>query len=161
MKTEDALHFLTSNERHEAFMYHALELAEKAYELKEIPVGALIVDEQGAIIGKGYNTVETDHCSLRHAEIKALEQAMQIKGDWRLTGCVMYVTLEPCVMCYGALNLSRIDHVFYGAASPLYGFTKEIDLFMSASRYKTLYTPGILESECALLLNTFFKSERL
>ncbi len=160
MKKEDSLYFSVFNELHKAFMCRALELAQKAYDLKEIPVGALIVDEQGAIIGTGYNTVETDHCSLRHAEIKALEQAMQIKGDWRLAGCVMYVTLEPCVMCYGALNLSRVDHVFYGASSPLYGFTKEIDLFMSVSRYKTLYTSGILESECALLLNTFFKSER-
>ena len=102
---------------HERYMRLALEEAREAERLGEIPVGAVVV-WRGEVLGRGHNLRQTRHSALAHAEVLAIEAACRRIGDWRLDGCDLYVTLEPCVMCAGAILNSRISRVFYGAADP-------------------------------------------
>ena len=105
---------------HERYMRLALEEAKEANRLGEIPVGAVVV-RRGQVLGRGHNLRQTGHSALAHAEVLALEEACRFVGDWRLDGCDLYVTLEPCAMCAGAVLNSRISRVFYGAADPKEG----------------------------------------
>ena len=103
-------------------MQRAISLAKKAAELGEVPVGAIVVnDKSGEIIAEAYNLRETNKCATAHAEVLAIEEACRKLGGWRLSGCSLYVTLEPCPMCAGALINSRIDRVIYGASDPMAG----------------------------------------
>ena len=104
------------------FMQQALEQAELAHQINEVPIGAVVVNTEGQIVARAYNSVERDCTQRAHAEALALEQASNQLGDWRLSGHWLYVTLEPCSMCMGLIKLSRIEGLVYGAASPVFGF---------------------------------------
>lgn len=143
------------------FMQAALELAHKAADIGEIPVGALIVAPNGDIIAKAYNLRETEKSATAHAEILAIEQACAYLGGWRLQGCTLYVTLEPCPMCAGALVNSRIDRVVFGAYDMQAGCCGSVVNF-NAYPFNHAFeiTGGLLEEECRNVLTEFFKVKR-
>lgn len=147
------------------YMQQALRWADKAYNLGEVPIGAVVVNPHGEIIGYGYNQTETHQCQDQHAELCAIRQACAALGDWRLEGCTMYVTLEPCVMCIGCIVLSRIERLVYAADSPLFGFAtsqKADHEAMYALYAKTIknITVGVCHEESQLLLKQFFQERR-
>ena len=147
--------------RHEDYMQQALALAKEAGADGEAPVGCVIVDAAGVVIGRGRNRREKEKSATAHAEIEAINEACRMTGDWRLTGCSLYVTLELCPMCAGAIIMSRIDRVFYGARDELTGSCGGvINLFMEPYGHSTQITGGILADECAALLTEFFKKLR-
>lgn len=142
---------------HEQYMRLALELARSAADAGEIPVGCVITDESGNIIGKGQNTRERTRSALGHAELNAIDEACRTVGDWRLYGCTLYVTLEPCPMCAGAIINSRIPCVVYGAKEKNYGSCGSvIDLFSERYGHHPAVFGGVLEKECSALLSYFF-----
>ena len=147
---------------HEYYMNEALKEAKKAQRMDEVPVGAVIVHD-GEIIARAYNTRETRQVSTHHAEIKAIEDACKHLGTWRLEKCTLYVTLEPCVMCAGALILSRVEQVIFGAYDPKAGAVVSVDQLLREKKYnhKVNYQGGVLEEESATLLKGFFKALRV
>lgn len=144
----------------ERFMRRALALAARAAADGEVPVGAVVVRD-GAILGEGRNRREAEKSPLAHAEIEAIHQASQALGDWRLEGCTLYVTLEPCPMCTGALLNARLDRVVYGVDDPQAGCcgTAANLLALPFARRPEVYR-GCLEAECRDLLRAFFRSLR-
>lgn len=142
------------------FMLRALELARLSLEEGEVPVGAVIVKD-GVIIGEGRNLRETKKSALSHGEMEAIAAANQTLGDWRLNGCEMYVTLEPCVMCTGAIINARISTLVFGAYDLERGCAESrINLFdLNLSQKVEIYS-GIMEDECKYLLDCFFKGLR-
>lgn len=146
----------------EKYMKKALAQAKKAYELGEVPIGCIIVYE-GKIIGRGYNRRNTDKNTLCHAEITAIKKASKAIGDWRLEGCTMYVTLEPCQMCAGACVQSRMDRVVIGCMSPKSGCAGSVInlLQMEGFNHKVEITNNVLNDECSRLLTTFFEELRI
>ncbi len=143
------------------FMAQALKQAQKALLEDEVPVGALVVDEQGEVIARAFNAVEMKKTQIAHAEMLALSKAGRKKGDWRLNGCWLYVTLEPCAMCMGSIQLSRIEGVVFGAPSPLFGF--QLDNADGVSIYKKKVIQiisGINAEESAHILKQFFQKKR-
>lgn len=141
-------------------MREALALARKAFELGEVPVGAVAVWE-GKIVGRGMNLRETDKNALRHAEIAAIDEACKTLGGWRLWKCDLYVTLEPCPMCAGAIINSRIRRVIYGASDPKAGSCGSlVDLFEIPYNHKPEVVSGVLEEECSGILKEFFSKLR-
>lgn len=143
-------------------MNNALELAKKAAALGEVPIGAVVV-KNGEIIGEGYNLRETNGSILAHAEIMALESAAKKLGDWRLDGCELYVTLEPCPMCAGAIINARIAEVVFGAFDKRMGSASGesvVNLFSCGYDHKPQVFGGIREEECAKILGDFFKDLR-
>lgn len=148
------------NHLHEIFMRAALEEAEKAKNEKEVPVGAVIVHE-GKIISTGRNRREILKNSISHAEIEAIHRACKKLGRWRLSGCDLYVTLEPCPMCTGAIINSRISNLIYGTNDPKAGSCGSvINLFDLPYNHKPQVTSGILKEECSEILSSFFKELR-
>ena len=147
---------------HEYYMKQALKEAKKAYKLGEVPIGCVIV-YQDKIIGRGYNRRNTDKCTLAHAEISAIKKASKVIGDWRLEGCTLYVTLEPCQMCSGAIVQARITNVVMGCMNPKAGCAGSIlnILDMPQFNHQVHTTSGILEEECSQMLTTFFKELRI
>lgn len=144
----------------EEYMQEALLLAQKAFELGEVPVGAVAVWD-GKIVGRGMNLRETDKNALRHAEIAAIDEACKNLGGWRLWKCDLYVTLEPCPMCAGAIINSRIKRVIYGASDPKAGSCKSmVNLFELPYNHKPEVVSGVLEKECSELLTRFFTKLR-
>ena len=142
------------------FMRRAIELATLAGEAGEIPVGAVIV-KNGDIISEGYNRRETDGLSTAHAEIVAIEAACRKLGGWRLSGCTLYVTLEPCPMCAGAIINSRIDRVVYGAADARAGcFGSVINFNSYPFNHACKIDSGVCAGECAAILRSFFEKRR-
>jgi tRNA(adenine34) deaminase len=143
------------------FMQQALRLAEKAFQADEVPIGSIVVNAQGKIIGRGFNIVEQKNTQVAHAEMLALQKAGAKNGDWRLEECWLYVTLEPCAMCMHMSLLSRIEGIVFGARSPLFGF--HLDNSLSLALYKKS-APTIIEGVCAdeaaLLLKRFFQTKR-
>lgn len=145
----------------EYYMKIALELAESAAEAREIPVGCVIVDENGEIIGKGHNIRESTRNALGHAELMAISQACQQKRDWRLDNCTIFVTLEPCPMCAGAIINARIPCVVFGARDESFGSCGSvIDLFTERYGHHPSVYGGVLEKECAEIIREFFKKIR-
>ncbi len=142
---------------HEKYMREALRQAKKAYELGEVPIGCIIVYE-GKIIGRGYNRRNTDKNTLSHAEITAIGKASIKVGDWRLEGCTLYVTLEPCQMCAGAIVQARIPEVIMGCMSAKAGCAGSIlNILENPSfNHQVNVTRGVLESECSDMLKKFF-----
>jgi tRNA(adenine34) deaminase len=142
------------------FMQQAIIEAKKAYAVDEIPVGVVIVDNQGIVVARAYNQVEQQGTQLAHAEILALRQLATLQTNWRLEEYTIYVTLQPCVMCMGALLLSRIKNIVYGASSPVYGV--KLELFDIPQSYKsaTKIYAGICEKEISDLLKDFFIKQR-
>ena len=144
----------------ELYMQQALELAHEAADEGEVPVGAVVVKD-GVVIGKGRNRREIVKNALAHAEIEAINAACCALGGWRLSGCRLYVTLEPCPMCAGAIINARIDEVIYGTADPKAGSCSSlVDLFSLPYNHKPKTTVGVLEEECRAVLQAFFKSLR-
>ncbi len=143
-------------------MQQALGLAHKAYEKGEVPVGALIADsENGEIIAEAYNLRESNKSATAHAEVLAIEQACAKTGGWRLSGYTLYVTLEPCPMCAGALINSRLDRVVFGARDPLAGCCGSVINFNSYPfNHSFSLTEGVLADECLDLLQSFFAERR-
>ena len=150
---------LTEEER---CMREAVRQAKKAWKLGEVPIGCVIVYE-GKIIGRGYNRRTTDGNVLAHAEIIAIRKACRAMGDWRLEGCTMYVTLEPCQMCAGAIVQARIPEVVMGCMNPKAGCAGSIlnILEMPQFNHQVKVTRGILETECSQMLKTFFEELRI
>jgi tRNA(adenine34) deaminase len=145
----------------EEYMHKALEYAQKAAEEGEVPIGALVVDSTGAIIGVGYNQVEQNHTQTAHAEMQALREAAVYRGDWRLENCFLYVTLEPCTMCNGAARLSRLEAIIFGAQSNLFGCHLDKDSFVPLYTSDTpFFKGGVCEKECIDILKMFFKRRR-
>jgi len=146
---------------HDYYMSIALSLAKEAGTDGEAPVGCVVVDANGAVIGRGRNRREKTKSALAHAELEAIEDACNTLNDWRLSGCSLYVTLEPCPMCAGAILMSRIDKVFYGAKDDLTGSCGSIiNLFMEPYNHTTQIVGGILPDKCSDLLTDFFKALR-
>ena len=144
------------------FMQQAIELAKSAAKLGEVPVGALIVNsESGEIISKAYNFRENSKKATAHAEVLAIENACQKLSSWRLSGYTLYVTLEPCPMCAGALINSRIDRLVFGAKDALAGCCGSVINFNSYPfNHAFELTEGVCEDECAELLKSFFADKR-
>lgn len=142
-------------------MREALIEAEKALEIGEVPIGAVVIKD-GAVIGRGHNLRETTNDPTAHAEVIALREAAQRSGSWRLTGCELYVTIEPCPMCAGAIILARIDRVVYGAADPKAGAVDTLYRLLNDSRFnhQAEVTAGVLQKECSALMQAFFRSLR-
>ena len=146
----------------EKYMKEALKQAKKAYALGEVPIGCVIVHE-GKIIGRGYNRRNTDKNTLAHAEITAINKASKVIGDWRLEECTLYVTLEPCQMCAGAIVQARIPEVVMGCMNPKAGCAGSIlnILEMPQFNHQVKVARGILEAECSQMLKTFFEELRI
>ena len=142
-------------------MKEAIRQAKKAWKIEEVPIGCVIV-YQGKIIGRGYNRRTTDKNLLAHAEISAIKKASKVMGDWRLEECTLYVTLEPCQMCSGAIVQARIPRVVIGCRNPKAGCAGSILnlLNVPAFNHQVELTEGILQEECSTLLKEFFRKLR-
>lgn len=145
----------------ERWMGEALREAEKALRRNEVPIGAVVVKD-GAVIARGYNRVEARKNATEHAEIVAIDRASKKLGDWRLDGCTVYVTVEPCHMCMGAFYLSRVQRVVYGALQPRSGACGSVDNFHEAElfNHRIEVAGGVREVECLSLLQAFFERLR-
>lgn len=142
------------------FMREAMELARAAESLDEVPVGAVVVKD-GKIIARGYNTRETDKCATHHAEIVAIEEACRVLGGWRLIGATLYVTMEPCVMCAGAIINARVPRVVYGTRDLRFGaFGSLLNLAAVPLNHTPEIVGGVLEDECREMLRDYFKKKR-
>jgi tRNA(adenine34) deaminase len=146
----------------EQLLHVALEEARAAAQAGDVPIGAVIVDAAGAVLARGRNRREVDQDPTAHAEIDALRAAARVRGDWHMNGCTLYVTLEPCPMCAGALVNARVARLVYGCADPKAG---AVDTLFSIGRDPRLnhrfeVTSGVLEAECAALLKSFFAERR-
>jgi tRNA(adenine34) deaminase len=146
---------------YETFMREALLEAKKAEEIGEVPIGAVVV-RNGEVIGRGHNLRETTHDPTAHAEIIAIRQASEAVGGWRLNECDLYVTLEPCPMCAGAIIQARIANVIYGTVDPKAGCAGTLMNLLDDERFnhQTAVITGVLQGECAALLSGFFRNLR-
>ena len=146
---------------YEQYMRQALALAEEAAAAGEVPVGCVIVDGAGRIAGAGRNRREETRCVTGHAEIEAIENACRARGDWRLTDCTAFVTLEPCPMCAGAMINARLGKLVYGAREPLSGAAASVlNLFEERFPSRTAIYAGVLAAESETLLRAFFEERR-
>ena len=145
----------------EKFMKEAIRQAKKAGSLEEVPIGCVIVRD-GIIIARGYNRRNTEKSALAHAEVAAIKKASRVVGDWRLEGCTMYVTLEPCQMCAGAIVQSRLTEVVIGCMNPKAGCAGSILnlLEMEQFNHQVRVIRGVLEEECSPMLSQFFRELR-
>ena len=143
-------------------MREALALADSAAFVGDVPVGAVVIDQQGAVIGKGFNTREVSHNPLGHAEVNALNDAAKNLGSWRLDDCTLVVTLEPCTMCAGAIVQSRVGRVVFGAFDEKAGAIGSLWDLVRDPRlpHRPEVVSGVLASEAAQLLTDFFKNKR-
>ena len=143
------------------YMKQAITQAKKAYKLNEVPIGCVIVYE-GKVIGRGYNRRNTDKTSLGHAEITAIKKASRYMNDWRLENCTLYVTLEPCQMCAGAIVQARIPRVVIGSMNPKAGCAGSVLnlLEMDGFNHKVEVIRGVLQEECSTMLSDFFRELR-
>ena len=147
----------------EKYMKQAIKQAKKAYAIDEVPIGCIIVrDEDGKVIARGYNRRNMDKNTLSHAELNAIRKASKKLGDWRLEECTLYVTLEPCQMCSGAIVQARIPRVVVGCMNPKAGCAGSILnlLQVEAFNHQAELTTGVLEEECSQMMKSFFKELR-
>ena len=145
----------------EEYMRAALELAQAALGAGEVPVGCVIADADGAVIGCGQNTRERSRSALGHAELSAIDAACRARGDWRLDDCTLFVTLEPCPMCAGAILNARLGRVVFGAREERFGSCGSVvDLFSENYGFHPAVYKGVCESECRALLEQFFRQMR-
>jgi tRNA(adenine34) deaminase len=145
----------------ERWMAEALREARKALEVDEVPVGCLLVHD-GRIVGRAHNQREALHDPTAHAEMIAITQAAEALQSWRLTGCTLYVTLEPCAMCAGAMVLGRIDRLVYGATDPKAGAIESVFRILEEPRlnHRARVAKGVLAEECGAILSEFFRAKR-
>ena len=150
----------SAEELDELFMREAIRLAREAEAIDEVPVGAVAVHD-GVIIAKAYNTREHTKCATHHAEVLCIEQACRALGGWRLPGVTLYVTMEPCVMCAGAIVNARIERVVYGAKDLRFGaFGSLIDIPAAALNHSFDVKGDVLGDECREILSSYFKNKR-
>lgn len=151
-----------SSEDKKKYMQLAFDQAKKAQDLGEVPIGAVVVDPDGQVIGSGYNRRELDQDGTQHAEMMAIRQACQNLGSWRLIDCSLFVTLEPCSMCAGAIINSRIKNVFYGALDPKAGAAGSVvDLFtVTKFNHHPNVVRGLYREEASKMLKDFFQEIR-
>ena len=144
------------------WMAEALAEARRAAELGEVPVGAVVVDGAGEIVSRAHNTKETNGDPLGHAEVLALRQAAARVGGWRLSGCTLYATLEPCAMCAGALVNSRVRRLVFGTEDPKAGFCGTLGNLVQDPRlnHRLEVTSGVMREECSAVLKGFFAALR-
>ncbi len=154
--------YTSVHELDETFMRIALAQANTAFAAKEVPVGAVIVGPNREIISTAFNLRETNQMATAHAEIIAIEKACQATGSWRLSQCTLYVTLEPCFMCAGAIILSRLNRVVYGAHDPKAGAVESLAQVLTDKRlnHQCLVTSSVCEEECSTILKDFFRLRR-
>lgn len=147
--------------KHEEYMREALRLAQRAFEIGEVPIGAVVVCD-GEIVGQGYNRREIDQNPLAHAEVLAIKEASAKLGRWRLTGCSLYVSLEPCPMCAGALVNARVENLYIGALDPKAGAVYSLMDICSDARlnHRLKVQSGILANESSQLMKQFFSKLR-
>lgn len=144
-------------DRDTEYMQHALGFAREALAAGDVPIGAIIVDSYGEVIGNGYNMVEALRSQIEHAEVRAVRSASMERQNWRLDGCSLYVTLEPCLMCMGLLVLSRVERVVYGASSPRFGAFLDNGLETTVyTRQIKCVTSGVCADEATMLLGKTF-----
>lgn len=145
----------------EKYMKQAIRLAKKAWKMEEVPIGCVIVHE-GKVIGRGYNRRTTDKNPLAHAELIAIKKASKKMGDWRLEDCTLYVTLEPCQMCSGAIVQARVKKVVVGCMNPKAGCAGSILNLLQVDRFnhQVELETGILEEECSEMMKSFFRELR-
>lgn len=143
------------------YMKQAITQAKKAYANKDVPIGCVIVHE-GKVIARGYNRRNVDKTTLAHAEIIAIKKASKVMGDWRLEDCTMYVTLEPCQMCAGAIVQARIPKVVIGCMNPKAGCAGSIINLLDIKQFnhQVEIERGVLEEDCSLMMKSFFKELR-
>ena len=145
---------------HEHFMSLALKQAHVSYKNDEVPIGAVVVKD-GAVISRAHNTRNASKNAVEHAELVAIQRACKVLGDWRLTGCDLYVTLEPCVMCLGACYNARISNVYFGAYDLSgKGCVQLSEMIGRTLNHELTLCGGVLEEECSQLLTQYFKSKR-
>jgi tRNA(adenine34) deaminase len=142
------------------YMRNALQQARRAGLRGEVPIGAIVVNEKGIILARASNKVEQKKMQTAHAEMRALERACKLCGDWRLDGCWIYVTLEPCLMCRGCIMLSRCAGIVYGASSPLFGTGLDSEHLPLYRKGSVQIIAGVAQEEAAALLKQFFKNKR-
>lgn len=145
----------------EKYMKEAIRQARKAWKLREVPIGCVIVKE-GKVIARGYNRRNTDKNTLAHAELLAIRKACRSVGDWRLEDCTMYITLEPCQMCAGAIVQARIPKVVIGSRNPKAGCAGSILNLLNIPQFnhQVELTEGVLEKECSAMMTDFFRELR-
>ena len=149
-----------SREEHEGYMRLALAQARRAFAQDEVPIGAVVVHE-GVVVGAGFNQPVSSSDPTAHAEIVALRAAARARGNYRLPGTALYVTVEPCLMCVGAIVNARVDSVVYGAAEPKFGAVRSLlDVNALALNHRFEAAAGVLEAECRSLMVEFFKIRR-
>lgn len=143
------------------YMSLALVQARKAYSLKDVPIGC-VIEYNGHVIGRGFNRRMTDKNVLSHAEIIAINEACAFMGDWRLEGCTLYVTVEPCPMCSGAILQARIPRVVYGTPNPKAGCCGSIYNLLQEQRFnhRSEICSGVMQEECSEIMKDFFRSFR-
>jgi tRNA(adenine34) deaminase len=143
-------------------MIAALEQAKKALPVDEVPIGAVVADAEGRILSAAHNRRHVDRDPIAHAEMLAIRAAAEALGDWRLTGCTLAVTLEPCCMCAGAIVLARIETLVYGAADPKAGAVETLYQLCTDERlnHRVNVVAGVLADECSRLLSEFFQNQR-
>jgi Cytosine/adenosine deaminases len=148
-------------DNNDRYMKEAIRQAKKAYALNEVPIGCVIVYEN-KIIARGYNRRNTDHNTLSHAELNAIRKASRYLGDWRLEDCTMYITLEPCQMCAGAIVQARVSNVVIGSMNEKAGCAGSVlnILQMPEFNHRVNITYGVLEAECGTMLSEFFRELR-
>lgn len=147
---------------HEIWMKSALKEAKKALTLDEVPIGAVIVSKEGELLAESHNIKESDHNPCGHAEILAIQESAKKIGNWRLLDCTLYVTLEPCMMCVGAIVQARVSTVVYAAPDHKGGFVESLEkgFEIAGLNHKVNTVSGVLEEESSTLLKEFFKSKR-
>ncbi|HEM2541636.1 TPA: tRNA adenosine(34) deaminase TadA [Streptococcus suis] len=150
-----------THEEKEYFMNQALQEARKSLEKDEIPIGCVIVKD-GEIIGRGHNAREELNQAIMHAEVMAIQEANRVEGNWRLLDSTLFVTIEPCVMCSGAIGLARIPQVIYGATNKKFGAAGSLYDILTDERlnHRVKVETGILEAECANIMQDFFRQRR-
>lgn len=160
---KETVYTLEEIKRMEQYMSLAIRQAKKAYALEESPIGCVIVlDREDKIIARGYNRRNTDKNTLAHAELTAIRQASKKLGDWRLEGCTMYVTLEPCQMCAGAIVQSRLDRVVIGAMNPKAGCAGSVLNLLQIAQFnhQVEIVRDVLQPECSEMMSAFFREIR-
>lgn len=140
----------------------ALAEAQKAYDMGEIPIGAVLVDESGVVVAAGHNLREKNHDATAHAEMEVIREGCEKLGRWRLSGTTLYVTIEPCPMCAGALMNGRVDRLVYGSAESKFGAVESLFNIVNnpVLNHRMEVTAGVLEDECRNIMKDFFKMRR-
>ena len=142
-------------------MKFALAAARRALAKDEVPIGAVVVDPEGVVVATAYNMMHSKKDQTEHAEMRAIKKACKKLGDWRLDGYWVYVTLEPCTMCYGLMRLCRISGIVYGAESTLFGYRLDKDIDLGVYKKDTIeVVGGVLQNEAVDMLKVFFKKKR-